>query len=254
MINYVVALYVGDRGNRSVNLLTKDPTYMAKRHLGALASLNVPLITKATFVVSPSGNPEADSCAVEFVQQSINCIEGIEIDCFIGSNNNNHSYGCWNFAMKKYIDDKNHFFLIEDDYFPTKDEFYLPFLEKIRSNTAYVSQLYVHNREHRQHAAISNGLMNVDAARAHIERFGDCINIDLPKKKPYDVGVYSQLHFLRKFYDLGYKMDDVSKEYCHPFLERNNRITLYGNTKGETLIEPVFYEDRIRVTYRTSSL
>lgn len=252
MINYIVSIYVGTRGNGAVNTLTNDPTYMAQRHLDALSRLNVPLIKRATFVVSPSSDRERDQAAVDFIMSNSGSIDGIEIDAFIGTNNNNHSYGSWNFAMVKYVDDGMDFFLIEDDYFPTKDEFYAPFIEQMTDNVAYVSQLYVFNKEHRKHAAISNGLMNIKAAKKHYETFGSCINISIPEKKVYDAGVYTQLHFLKCLEDLGYKMTDVSKNYCHPFLERNNRIKLYGNQNAETLIEPVFYEDNIRSTYKVA--
>lgn len=250
MINYIVSIYVGKRGNGAVNTLTDDPTYMAKRHLDALSSLDVPLIKRATFVVSPSPDRERDQAVVDFIMSNSGSIDGIEIDAFIGANNNNHSYGSWNFAMVKYLGDGMDFFLIEDDYFPTKNEFYVPFIEQMTDNVAYVSQLYVYNKEHRKHAAISNGLMRFDAAKKHYDAVGSCININLPEKKVYDAGVYTQLYFLKGLEDLGYKMGDVSKKYCHPFLERSNRITIYGNDKGETLLEPVFYEDKIRSTYR----
>lgn len=253
MINYIVSIYVGNRGNGAVNRLTADSTYMAKRHLDLLSRLNVPMIKRATFVVSPSSFPEKDNAAVEFIMSHYGKIPGIEIDSFIGENNNNHSYGSWNFGMMKYINEDLNFFLIEDDYFPSKDEFYLPFIEKMSDNIAYVPQLYVHNREHRRHAAISNGLMNIKAARKHYETFGCCINIKLPDKRVYDAGVYTQLYFLKGLEELGYKIDDVSKKYCHPFLERNNKIKLYGNENVETLIEPVFYEDNIRSTYKVAA-
>lgn len=252
MINYIVSIYVGSRGNTAVSALTNDPTYMASRHLDLLSRLNVPLIKRATFVVSPSPFPERDHTAVEFIMSHSGKIKGIEIDSFIGENNNNHSYGSWNFGMIKYINDGMNFFLIEDDYFPSKDEFYMPFIEKMTDDVAYVSQLYVHNNEHRKHAAISNGLMNIAAAKKHYEAFGSCINIKLPERKVYDVGVYTQLYFLKGLEDLGYRIKDVSKRYCHPFLERNNRIKLYGNENVETLIEPVFYEDKIRSTYKVA--
>jgi hypothetical protein len=252
MINYVVALYVGKRGNGAVSSLTKDPTYMAKRHLHLLSSLRIPLIKKATFVISPSSHEE-DLRTLEFVQQN-KIGHQIEIDAFIGQNNNNHSYGSWNFAMNKHINDGMHFFLIEDDYFPSRDEFYLPFIEKMNDDVAYVSQLYTSNREHRKHAAISNGLMNYEPVKKHHETFGNSISIEIPGKRPYDVGVYTQLNFLKGYDSIGYRMADVSKNYCHPFLQRNNKITLYGNIKGETLIEPIFYEDKIRNTYSVSSM
>lgn len=239
-INYVVGVYVGKRRNESVNRITEDPTRLVKMHIDRLSSLNVPLLKKATFVVSPSKNAERDEEVIAFVRSYRKNIPNISVDCFIGDNNDNHSYGSWNFGMKKYINEDMHFFLIEDDYFPTKDEFYLPFMEKLNGNVAYVCQLYGTLYEKFAHAAISNGLMNINAAKEHHNRFGQCIfTVENNKKMG---GVWNQLHFLKNYENMNFLVKDISDKYFQPFLEVSNRITPYGNEKGEVLVEPIFYE------------
>lgn len=243
MINYVVALYVGERRNRKVSELTEDPTFFIRKHLNVLRSLNVPLIKKVTFVISPSNFLEKDQEALNYIAKNKNALPGIEIDYFIGEDNCDHSYGSWNFAMKKHINDGMHFFLIEDDYIPSADEFYLPFLNKISSTTAFVCQLYDKLGQSNFHAAISNGLMNVNAAKKHLETFGECIFVRRRETSSISAGVRAQLNFLKEFMQIGFKNADVSDEYCHPFLDVKHHIVLYGNTNSTTLIEPMFYNN-----------
>lgn len=243
MINYVVALYVGERRNRKVSELTKDPTFFIRKHLNVLRSLNIPLIKKVTFVISPSNLLEKDQEALNYIHQNKNKLPGIEIDGFIGENNLNHSYGSWNFAMKKHINDGLHFFLIEDDYIPSTDEFYLPFLNKISNTTAFVCQLYDKLGQRDFHAAISNGLMNVEAAKKHLEKFEDCIFVRKEQTDLVLAGVRAQLKFLMMFNRIGFANADVSDGYCHPFLCTKHNIVLYGKTNSTTLIEPMFYKN-----------
>ena len=249
-INYIVAVYVGKRRNEGVNKITNDPTSLVKMHIERLGNLNIGLVSKATFVVSPSGDKRRDEIALGFVKDHKYSIPGLDIDGFIGPNNDSHSYGSWNFGMKSCLEDDMNFFLIEDDYLPAKDEFYIPFVESMDRYTAYVSQLYVKKNVQMEHAAISNGLMNIEAVRAHVDKFGECISVSAASSKSHNPGVYSQLHFLENFKYLGFVMQNISKNYCHPFLETKNVITIYGNTSGPTLIEPLFYVDKIRSTYK----
>ena len=174
MIHYVVAVYVGRRHNKGVNELLKDPTYMVKEQIRSLVSFNLPMIKKVTFVISPSDSNERDSFVLNFIEDHREILSAYELDVFIAPNNDNHSYGSWNFVMNKCIagEDNMDFFLIEDDYFPAKDEFYLPFIERMKGNVAYVCQFYDRG------AAISNGLMSFRAAKAHHENFGNCINVE----------------------------------------------------------------------------
>lgn len=255
MIHYIVAVYVGERKNAHVNQYTTDPRYAIDLHIESLSKLVVPEIKRVSFVVSPSFSMENDTAAVEHALLNSGSLSGVEIDSFIGDNNNDHSYGSWNFAMKKHISGEMDFFLIEDDYFPCHNEFYLPFIEKMGDNTAYISQLYVgEGKRTKSHAAISNGLMAWHAAKRHYDKFRECIFTRPLDTKTVDAGVYAQTCFLKNYDRLKYEMGDVSDSYCHPFLERNNSISLYGNTEGKILISPLFYDDSQRSSYRIKTI
>lgn len=258
MIHYIVAMYTGERKNRVVNDLLKDPTYMAKEQINALTTLNLPDIKKVTFVISPSKSPERDNTLLNFILDQRENLNKYTLNAFIAPNNDNHSYGAWNFCMNDCMNSKDHldFFLIEDDYLPAKDEFYLPFYQEMKGNkTAYVCQFYDRG------AAISNGLMPFNSARFHHKNFGNCINVESQDammktgtfhKIQNDPGVYSQIHFLAKFQKHKFHMGHVAEKYCQPFFDRLANIIMYGNIKKEVLIKPVTYDESKRSTYRIS--
>lgn len=236
MIHYVVAVFTGKRKNPVINERLLDPSYLVKKHLFGIETLRIPDVTKVTFVVSPSDNRTRDQEVVDYVKNYDNQTD-IEIDAYIKSDNLMFSYGSWNDAMEKNIENDDHFFLIEDDYFPCADYFYKPFVEKMLENdAAYVCQLWSDKFLSRPCAAISNGLMNIDAARFHYKKFRECLQ--LRKLKKYEnigseQGVIAQINFLDGYIRLAYPICDIADEYGQPFLAPDNRVFMYGNrTKG----------------------
>lgn len=232
MIHYIVAVFTGKRKNPVINERLNDPAYLVKKHLFGIETLEMPDVTKVTFVVSPSENKERDLEVVEYVK-NYNNQSGIEIDAYIKDDNLMFSYGSWNDAMERNIENDEHFFLIEDDYFPCSDYFYKPFVEKmVEHDAAYVCQLWSDKFLSRPCAAISNGLMNIEAARFHHKKFRECLQ--LRKLKKYenlgsDQGVIAQINFLDGYTRLAYPICDIADEYGQPFLAPDNRVFMYGN-------------------------
>ena len=220
-------------------ILAEYPHRLIKMHLTALGTINVPMIKKVTFVISPCGNPELEAKMCDYAKTKKNSLVDVEVDAYVAPDNNYWSYSSWDYCMNKNIDDGMNFFLIEDDYASTKSEFYMPFINKMSDSVAYVSQLYGSLNQKHEHAAISNGIMNVDAAMKHYDTFGECIFVAEEKKEW--TGEWNQLHFLDNYKKLGFHMCDVSKTHLHPFLTPNNKIVFYGNQNGESLIEPIFF-------------
>lgn len=253
MIHFVVAVFTGKRENRVLNERLEDPTYLVKKHLYGLKTLEIPGVTKATFVISPSENRKRDLEVLEHVNQ-YNDIDGIEIEAFVKQDNFMFSYGSWNAAMERNIKNDEHFFLIEDDYFPCMDRFYEPFVQRMNeSGSAYVCQLWSDKFLRKPCAAISNGLMNIDAARSHYEKFGECLLLKRLKryeKSPHQ-GVIAQINFLDGYAKIGRTVSDISDEYGHPFLSPENRVFMYGSrikgipikceSYGEVKTEPATY-------------
>jgi hypothetical protein len=146
--------------------------------------------------------------------------------------NGGGSYTAWDSAIQAVLkDDYDYHFLIEDDYVPVTDYFYQPFVEMFKSETAYICQFWIDN-----HASVSNGLFSGKAAKDLKEKFGsifDCIN----NRDDWAGQVLNQVNFLNFAKKAGYTFGDVSK-YCHPFLERENFIKVFGNAQGKVLLAP----------------
>lgn len=238
MIHYISAIYTGRRKNtRLSNMLSDKPHFLAKMQINALRFIDIPLVKKVTFVISPS-HEERDNHVVKYIQDRIDVMPGVEINAYIAPNNDYWSYSAWNDCMGKNINDDNHFFLIEDDYAPSKSEFYAPFMKKISDKIAYVSQFSTTVDGGRYRASISNGLMNIDAAKKHHEKFGRCLHLPRPRGKIMNRGVEGQKLFLDNFQGLGYSVKDISDEYHQPFLTSRNEIISFGKRHAESVIEP----------------
>lgn len=240
MIHYVVAIYLGKRRNVYLNrILAEYPHRLIKMHLNALGTINVPLIKKVTFVISPCGNPELEAKMCDYAKTKKNSLVDVEVDAYVAPDNNYWSYSSWDYCMNKNIDDGMDFFLIEDDYAPTKGEFYMPFVNKMSDSVAYVSQFCTTVENGRYRASISNGLMNYNAAKKHYRTFGQCLHLPpYTGRKRTNAGVIGQILFLDNFKGLGYSIGDISDDYHQPFLTGRNQLMSFGNPKGEAVIEP----------------
>lgn len=240
-IHYIVAVYSGARANQQLNRDLLDPLFLVKLQLDALKRFRTPGIKKVTFVISPSST-ERDDSILKFIESMSKEFNNMEILSYVKPTNEYYSYGCWDHCMQKHLDDDLDFFLMEDDYLPACNDFYAPFQELLDKKTAYVCQFYTTIQQLCNHAAISNGILNLDAAREHFDTFGNCISIPYMKNTlKYSPGAMAQMGFLDHFPKLGFHIKDVSASYKQPFLQYNHTITNYGNRTGEILIQPYTY-------------
>lgn len=241
-VHYIISVYTGKRANfHLTSCLTQDSLYLVKMHIKTLSMFKMEHIQKVTFVVSPCGIPSRDDSILEFIDSQKHNYNNIDIDAFISENNDFWSYGAWNSCMMKHLDGNRNFFLIEDDYFPACDEFYIPFYEKLTPKIAYVSQIYTGCRDNKiknatkEHASMSGGIINFDAAKKHYETYGTCVYLPQDGTKS---GVFAQLHFLDNFKKLGYDIEDLYSEYQHPYSDYRNRVNNHGNLSGKILLNP----------------
>lgn len=170
MLHYIVSVYTGVRQNKFVNeILANDPSHYVKIHLERLRLYGDNNIQRVTFVISPSSDPERDRSVMEYAS-SVDLGFAVT-DSYIKENNKYFSYGCWEDCVRRNMGGLD-FFLIEDDYFPAVKGFYEPFVNGLNSKegVAYSCQWYKN-----RHAAISNGVLSVKAAKKHIEEFGESL-------------------------------------------------------------------------------
>lgn len=227
-IHYIVAFYLGDRLTKSCDvLLKKDRYHYVKKHIENLNKYKIDDITQATFVIA-SYDKKIDE-GVKKIIEEFPCKIPIKL---LYIKNGGGSYTAWGKAIQEVLkEDFDYHFLVEDDYVPVADYFYKPFVERCGPNTAYVCQFWIDN-----HASVSNGLFSDKVAKDLKNKFGsvfDCIN----DRADWPGMVLNQISFLNFAKTAGYEFADVSK-YCHPFLERENFIKVFGNKYGKVLLAP----------------
>ena len=227
-IHYVVAFYLGPRETKSCDILLKNDRYhYVKKHIENLNKYKIDDITQATFVIIDYDKKIDEG--VKKIIEDYPCKIPIKL---LYRKNGGGSYTAWDSAIQAVLkDDYDYHFLIEDDYVPVTDYFYQPFVERCGPNTAYVCQFWIDN-----HASVSNGLFSDKVAKDLKNKFGsvfDCIN----DRDDWAGQVLNQVNFLNFAKEAGYEFADVSK-YCHPFLERENFIKVFGNKYGDVLIAP----------------
>ena len=229
-IHYIVAVYLGNHGSPLVNsLLQKDKHHFVKRHLECLTKFKVDDITKVTFVV----NQHEDQNDFELLKITQESSLQIPIEV-IFRENTGYSYAGWNKVVTDSIKNNelfDYYFLIEDDYLPNQDYFYQPFIDAVKENTAFVSQVWRTN-----HAAISNGILVGKSAEEILKSYQTVFNVKTDNTSYY-TGVYNQLNFLSYAKDLGMSFTDVCETSLQVYLNVDE-FNFWGNPSGNVLIIP----------------
>ena len=229
-IHYIVAVYLGNHGSDFVNkLLQADKYHFIKKHLECLSKYKVDDITKVTFVV----NQHEEKEDLEILKISQNQLLNIPIEV-VFRENTGYSYAAWNKGVTDSIKNNesfDYYFLIEDDYIPNCDYFYQTFIDAVKENTAFVSQVWRTN-----HAAISNGLLVGKAANKILENYPTVFNVNT-ENTSYYTGVCNQVNFLSYAKDLGMNFTDVCETSLQVYLHVNH-FCFYGCVNGDVLIMP----------------
>lgn len=232
-IHYIVVNYIGpNRGYASYqNLFKTDPLMMFNKHIEFLKTVDKEVVS-ATFVFNGDLDPNLKNQLKEFTEFSVPSVIGYY-------NGPGFSYGAWNEVMKRRLDNCDYFFLIEDDYLPTRPDFYEPFVERCTDESPYVCS-YVEERSPGQFcASSSNGLIKAKQCREMLERHGE-IFAELNCNTTVEAW-HTQINFLNYFTNAGYKMRDILDEYRtnHMLNCNNNTIVSFGNPNAPTLLEPI---------------
>lgn len=264
MIHYITSLYFGKRRNQLVQqCIDQDPYYLLKSHMLAFHKYEMKDVHRVTFVVNPSENNEVDNGAIEILEQYKEACRNKEIryEIIYCPDNKHISYGAWNYAIMNGIEDKEtqHFFLLEDDYIPCSDNFYLPYIKRSADNIAHVCQLWQPARQRPKtpelrlfgRAAMTGGLLNAYAARKILEKYGTCLLLEVTAEYPhlmshknldditkkYILSGVAQQKFLRLYEQEGYDITDLGPDHCQLFLTSKG-IKVYGQGHPAT-VEPI---------------
>jgi hypothetical protein len=229
-IHYIVATYLGNHGSILVNtLLQSDRHHFIKRHLECLSKYKVDDITKVSFIV----NEHKKNDDLEILKIAQECSLQIPIEV-VFRENTGYSYAAWNKGVTDSIKNNepfDYYFLIEDDYLPNRDYFYQPFIDAVKENTAFVSQVWRTN-----HAAMSNGLLVGKCAEKILEKYPSVFNVKT-ENTSYYTAIYNQVNFLSYAKDLGMNFTDVCDTSLQVYLN-NNEFQFWGNPEEDVLIVP----------------
>lgn len=230
-INYIPVFYFGIKRNNN----PKDKFFFLKKHLEFISNLTLDSNIEASFVINKT----------EF--EDIQKIESVVSDYLIKipfeiiyRKNVNSSYGGWNDAIKKNINkDYDYSFLIEDDYLPTSNDFYKPFLQEMSPNVAYVCTK-VFNGQKRgfpRHAAISNGLISNEKCKIVLQQNNKVFYLSSSSTNNYHSAEYSQVLFLSLLTAYGFTFEQISDDFSKPFLDSNEKgVINYGGDLDAPII------------------
>lgn len=210
-------------------------SFLFKKHLEFISNLTLDSNIEASFVINKT----------EF--EDIQKIESVVSDYLIKipfeiiyRKNVNSSYGGWNDAIKKNINkDYDYSFLIEDDYLPTSNDFYKPFLQEMSPNVAYVCTK-VFNGQKRgfpRHAAISNGLISNEKCKIVLQQNNKVFYLSSSSTNNYHSAEYSQVLFLSLLTAYGFTFEQISDDFSKPFLDSNEKgVINYGGDLDAPII------------------
>ena len=232
-IHYVVVFYIGPNRNYTSyqHLFKTDPLMMFKRHVEFLKTADVN-IKSATFVF----NSDLDKT----IREQLDNFKDYSVPTRIGYYGGpGFSYGAWNEVIKKRMDNYDYLFLIEDDYIPTRPDFYKPFVNRCNDEVPYVCTYVEERTPGKFVASSSNALIKAKQCKEIYQKYGevftalDCSTLEQAWN--------TQVNFLNLFFQEGYKIKDILDEYQTPhMLDCNiNRLVTFGDKNAPILIEPI---------------
>lgn len=243
LFNYIVANYIGPLRTYAhyQNLFNKDPLYFFKKHLDFLQTTHNPDQVFATFVFNDDIDPGIKQQLDQYYQNKFTIVY---------RKNSGFSYGIWNDVIEDTLNDYDYFFLIEDDYIPTRGNFLTPFVDRCKEDVAFVCGLAdtASSKRFPGHVppteepfifpSISNGLISAKACREIYNEYGAIFKINA--NTDYWSAYTNQIYFCKHFTDKGYKIADILDEYQSPYNNANIKdVVIYGNPAASALIEPI---------------
>lgn len=242
-VNYIVANYIGPLRTypQYRKLFNIDPLYFCKKHLDFLETIDTANQVIATFVF----NDDIDEVIKAEIIGAVS--DKVEL---IFRKNSGFSYGIWNDTIIQNLNNYDYFFLIEDDYLPTRNDFLNPFLKRLQHNTAFVCGLVELASANRfpghvtpgekpfLFPSISNGLISASACKKVYNSTGSVFKINL--NKDYWSAYTNQIYFCKPFIDMDYTIVDTMDEYSSYYNNATVKdLVIYGADKQAPLLIPI---------------
>lgn len=239
-VNYIVANYIGPLRTYGhyQEQFKKDPLCFFKKHLDFLQTVHDPEHVTATFVFNDDIDIDIKRQLDDYYQYKFEIVY---------RKNAGFSYGIWNDTIIKNLDKYDYFFLIEDDYLPTRGDFILPFKQRCVGKNVFVCGLVEEaspqrfpghvpvNEDPFLFPSISNGLLSAAACRRVYKKYGSIFNINY--NNDYQSAYTNQIYFCKHFTDMGYNIVDILDEYSSPYNNASKReLVMYGDNKPPLLL------------------
>lgn len=230
-INYIIACYFGPRRLYNLNYIN-DQFYYIKKHIKLLNNFKDNNIKKITFVIN--GQHKTKNEIEEVLKNNCNFLYET-----IYRENIDFSYGAWQEAIIKNINDFDYFMFLEDDYGPVIDNYSNYFLNFFDDNVCGVVCLYDNNHSYQKHAAISNGILSQDKIKIIFEKYNKIFYLKNKDTQDYISAEWNQVHFLDFFINENFKINDISNISKNSFLEINGNIKICSNENGLDIFFPI---------------
>ena len=228
-INYIVAFYFGKRRAYNPN----NKLFFLEKQLKFVSSLTEESnIKQATFVVNFT-----EDITFEEVQEKVDSTQSIVPIKLFFRENTGISYSAWNKGLEKSLDQGfDYHFINEDDYLPAYPEFYVPFVNKIRDNIAYVCLVM---GGYPRHPAVCMGIFTEESIKKISEQFDYILEYPRPSEGyVYEAAIYAQVHLVDHILAVGFDYDDVGLDYNKPFMHPGGDIENRGG-EGPILFNPL---------------
>jgi hypothetical protein len=242
-INYMPVFYIGPirTYNSYREKFAIDPLFFAKKHVDFLNTCIDTPIKTATMVYNVEMPDELKHMATQLTN-SITTMESRTIF----RPNGGFSYGGWSDVIGHDIQNNishDYHFLVEDDYIPTRSNFYTHFIERMDEKCPFVCGRLEPHHEYpyvgKVHPYLPSGMIREDACKRIYEKYKEVFITN--RALIYPAGHATQLTYLDNYESEGFELRDISDEFkisvifnCH-----TNETHIRGNIYGETLIMPI---------------
>jgi len=238
-INYMPVFYIGfiRDYNSYRDKFVNDPLFFAKKHVEFLNTCVDTPIKTATMVYNEEIPDEIKQMAVDLTG-TITTMQARTIF----RPNGGFSYGGWNDVIAYDINNgisHDYHFLTEDDYLPTRPNFYEPFIARMSDNCPFVCCRMEPHHCGKVHPYRPDGMIREDACKQVLAKYGEVFTTN--RALMYPAGWDTQLNYMNNYEAEGFELRDISDEFkitsimnCHI-----NDTRIHGNKEGESIMMPI---------------
>lgn len=223
--------------NSYIEKFANDPLFFAKKHVEFLNTCIDTPITTATMVYNEEIPDQLKQMAVDLTS-TITTMQSRTIF----RPNGGFSYGGWNDVIAYDIQSgisHDYHFLTEDDYIPTRPDFYKHFINRMDENCPFVCCKISPPEWGKAYPERPDGMIREDACRHVYAKYGEVFSTN--RALMYPAGWDTQINYINNYQAEGFELRDISDEFkittilnCHI-----NDARIYGKEDGESIMMPI---------------